>query len=168
MNASEAPPLDVRPLLQALLDHGVDFVLIGGLAGLAHGSSYPTYDLDVAYSRERQNIVRMTAALRDIGVRLRGAPPDPPFVLDEKTIENRSNFTFETDLGHFDILGHVDGAPSYEGLRSRSSVTMIEGVEVLVASIDDLISMKRAANRTKDKLMFLEYVEIADEQQQRS
>jgi hypothetical protein len=155
--------LEAGKLLQALVENAVDFVLVGGLAGLLHGSAYPTFDLDVVYARDRQNISRMTAVLRGIGVRLRGAPADLPFVLDERTIENGSNFTFETEFGPFDILGHADGMPSYEQLRANSKLTSLDGIDVRVASLDDLIAMKRAANRTKDKLMVEEYLAIADE-----
>jgi hypothetical protein len=155
--------LDPGPLLAALDRNGVDFVVIGGLAGLAQGSSYPTFDLDVAYSRDKGNLRRMAAALGEIGVTLRGAPADLPIQVDEQTLDNGSNFSFATAHGSFDILGEVDGVKSYEGLRRNAKREWISGVDVPVASIDDLIAMKRAANRVKDQLMVLEYVELADE-----
>ena len=164
----DQPPagvLKAGALLRALSDQGVDFVLIGGLAGLAHGSAYPTFDLDIAYLRDRANITRLVAALKEVGAHLRGVPADLPFVLDERTIENGANFTFETDLGPFDVLGDVAGISSYEQLRAGASLASIEGIEVRVASLDHLIAMKRAANRTKDKLMVEEYIAIAEEQQ---
>jgi hypothetical protein len=157
-------PPDLRALLTPLLRHGVDFVLIGGIAGLSHGSSFPTFDLDVVYARDRDNITRLVDALREIGVRLRGAPADLPFLLDAKTIENGSNFTFVTPHGDFDILGHADGMPGYEELRAEAAVREILGLEVRVASIDHLIAMKRAANRPKDRVALEEYIVIADEQ----
>jgi hypothetical protein len=159
------PRLDAGPLLRALDRHGVDFVVIGGLAGLARGSSYPTFDLDVAYARDERNLERVAAALREIGVTLRNAPPDLPFQLDAATLANGSNFTFKTEFGNFDILGHVPGIRSYEELRDLATPERVEGVVVRVASIDHLISMKRAANRTKDKLMLEDYLVIADEEQ---
>jgi hypothetical protein len=157
-------PPDLRALLAPLIRHGVDFVLVGGMAGISHGSSYPSYDLDVVYARDRDNISRLTEALGEIGVRLRGAPTDLPFLLDAKTIENGSNFTFVTPHGDFDILGHAEGMPSYDELRAEALVREILGLEVRIASIDHLIAMKRAAGRTKDKLMVEEYIVIADEQ----
>lgn len=157
-------PPDLRALLTPLIRHGVDFVLIGGMAGISHGSNYPTYDLDVIYGRSRANIALLVDALREIGVRLRGAPADLPFLLDAKTIENGSNFTFITPHGDFDVLGHADGMPDYAELKTEAPIREILGLEVRVASIDHLIAMKRAANRTKDKLMVEEYIVIADEQ----
>ncbi len=159
--------LEPKPLLEALDRHGVDFVVVGGLAGLAHGSSYPTYDLDIAYSRERSNLRRLIAALSEIGVTLRGAPPDLPFELDDQTLANGANFTFDTAFGNFDILGDIAGIKSYEELRRAAKTEQIAGVEVRVASLDHLIAMKRAANRTKDQLMVVEYVKLADELRRR-
>jgi hypothetical protein len=152
-------------LLAPLVAHGVDFVVVGGMAGFAHGSSYPTFDLDVAYSREHGNVVRLVAALREIGVTLRGAPAGLPFQLDARTIENGANFTFVTPHGDLDVLADVGGVRSYDELRAEAQIKQLYGFEVRVASIDHLIAMKRAANRTKDKLMLEEYIVIADEQQ---
>ena len=145
-------------------EHGVDFVLIGGLAGIAQGSSYPTFEVDLAYARDKANMTRLVGALTDIGVSLRNAPPDLPFQLDVRTFENGANFTFNTRFGDLDVLGDVKGINSYAELREASELKVVAGVEVRVASIDHLIAMKRAANRTKDKLMVEEYLVIADEQ----
>jgi hypothetical protein len=161
-------PLEADRLLQALANHGVEFVVIGGLAGLVHGSAYPTFDLDVVYSRVRPNLERLVAALKELEVTLRGAPADLPFQLDARTLENGANFTFESPHGKFDILADAAGMPSYEELRAEARIDEIEGVEVRVASIDHLIAMKRAAGRPKDKLMVEEYIVIADEQRRRS
>jgi hypothetical protein len=157
-------PLRAGPVLETLTRHGVEFVVVGGLAGLAHGSSYPTFDLDVAYARDRGNLERMVAALDELGITLRGAPPNLPFQLDARTLENGANFTFDTRYGRFDILGDLPGVRSFEDLRVGATLEEIEGAKVRVASIDHLIAMKRAANRTKDKLMLEEYIVIADEQ----
>ncbi len=157
-------PLEANPLLRALVDHGVDFVVVGGMAGLAHGSAYPTYDLDVAYARDRENIKRLVAALASLGVTLRGAPTGLPFQLDARTIENGANFTFDSPYGSFDVLGDAAGIASYDELRSEAVAAIIEDVEVRIASIEHLIAMKRAANRPKDKLAVEEYIVLADEQ----
>lgn len=158
----KAPEVD--RLLGPLIAHGVDFILIGGQAGIAHGSSYPSYDLDVLCARDHDNAVRLVAALEEIGVRLRGAPEDLPFVLDARTIENGANFTFITPYGDFDVLADAAGIPSYEELKSAAAESEVFGHLVKVASIDHLIAMKHAAGRTKDKLMVEEYIVIADEQ----
>lgn len=158
------PSLQARQLLQTLDRHGVEFIVIGGVAGLAHGSSYPTYDLDIVYARDATNLERLAAALAEIGVTLRGAPADLPFTPDARTLENGANFAFDTGWGSFDILADAAGMRAYEAMRADARLDTIEGVMVRIVSLDDLIAMKRAANRPKDKLMIEEYIVLADEQ----
>ncbi|MBA3384975.1 MAG: hypothetical protein H0T20_10035 [Actinobacteria bacterium] len=157
------PDFDPVPLLLALVDAGVDFVLIGGLAGGAHGSAYPTYDVDVAYARDPDNLERLASLLRELGATLRGAPPGVPFQLDAEALEAGGNFTFETRHGNLDLLAYPAGAPSYDGLRAGGKSVTIEERTVVIASLDHLIAMKEAAGRTKDKLMATEYRTLADE-----
>lgn len=158
-------PLEAAPLLNALVAAGVDFVVIGGLAGMAHGSSYPSFDLDIAYARDRDNLERLAGVLQGLDVELANAPADLPFIADARTLENGANFTFVTRHGRFDILGHFPGVNDYAQLRAHSTVAPIEGVDAPIASIDHLIAMKRAANRPKDQRMLEDYIVIADEQQ---
>lgn len=157
------PPLQLGRILAVLNRHGVDFVVVGGIAGLAQGSAYPTFDLDVAYDRAQPNLRRLAEALRELDVSLRGAPKNLPFHLEARTLENGANFTFDTIYGKFDILGDVDGSGGYARLREEAEAKTIGGVEVRVASIDRLIAMKRAANRPKDRNMLEEYIVLADE-----
>jgi hypothetical protein len=165
---AQPPDFRPRPILDALLAHDVDFVLIGGMAGIMRGSSYPTFDVDIAYGRERENLERLAAALNQLGAQLRGAPPDLPFILDAKTLENGAHFTFETPYGSLDVLTDPDGAPRYDELkRAAGEPKELEGVMILVASLDHLIAMKEAAGRTKDKLMATEYRVLADEIRER-
>ncbi len=156
---------ELLPLIVLLAEREVDFVLIGGAAGVVQGSSYPTYDVDVAYARDRENLERLAAALKSVGATLRGAPKDIPFLLDAETLEKGGNFTFDTKLGSLDVLAYPAGSPPYERLREESRVITLDGHAVRVASLDHLIRMKEAAGRTKDKLMATEYRVLADEQQ---
>lgn len=166
MSAGEPlPPKapDLKRLLEPLVRNGVDFVLIGGMAGLAHGSSYPSFDLDIAYARDGANISRLVLALKELDVRLRGAPPDLPFLLDERTIENGANFTFATRSGDLDVLGDISGVRDFAALEADAEEKEIAGHSIKVASIDQLIAMKKAANRPKDRNMVEEYLALADE-----
>lgn len=158
------PPLQAHPLLKALVENGVDFVLVGGMAGIALGSSYPTYDIDVAYARDEANLERLARALTGLRVSLRvkGEAADLPFLADARSLANGANFTFMTEFGMFDVLGDLAGIRSYEDLRRDATVQEVEGFPIRVSSIGHLIAMKRAANRTKDKLMLEEYIVIAE------
>ncbi|MGH3031986.1 MAG: nucleotidyltransferase [Gaiellaceae bacterium] len=141
----------------------MDFVVIGGVAGGAHGSSYGTFDVDLAYARDPENLERIATVLRSIDATLRGAPPDLPFLLDAKTLQAGGNFTFLTSLGSVDLLAYPAGAPPYEHLKAAAMIIDVRGLRVRVASLDHLIAMKEASGRTKDKLMATEYRVLADE-----
>jgi hypothetical protein len=158
------PEFDPQPILEVLTGHTVDFVVIGGLAGTAHGSAFVTLDLDleVAYERSRENVERLGSALAELGATLRGAPPGLPFQPDAVTLHAGSNFTFDTRFGSLDILGDPSGAPRYEELRSAGSTESLWGATICIASLDHLIAMKEAAGRPKDKLMASEYRVISD------
>ena len=157
-----AEPFDPVPILEALVDAQVDFVLIGGLAGGLHGSLYPTYDVDIMYARDRENLERLARVLRELGATLRGAPEDVPFILDADTLARGANLTFATRLGSVDILAEPSGAPPYDKVRAQAANVEISGRAVAVASLDHLIAMKEAAGRRKDVLMASEYRELAD------
>lgn len=160
-------PANAGEILGTLRRRGVRFMLVGGLAGMAHGSSYPTFDVDIAYAREPRNLERLADALTEMDARLRGAPSDLPFLLDAETLSKGLNFTFDTKFGPFDILSELRGVGSYERVSKAAVSTQIEGVEVEVISLDHLIAMKAAAGREKDRLMVAEYIAIADEQRRR-
>jgi hypothetical protein len=164
MSVSPTEP-DFRPqvLLETLRRRSVDFVVVGGLAAMAHGSSYPSFDVDIVYARDHPNLDRLAAALRELQATLRGAPPEPPFRLDAATIEAGAHFTFTTKYGALDVLDRPDGAPAYDELRRRALATVIEGETVLVASIDHMIAMKEATVRPHDKTVAAELRAISDE-----
>ena len=153
-----------RRILRALLEHDVDFVLIGGLAAIAHGSAHPSFDVDIVDARDRANLERLAAALRALDASPRGAPPDVPFLLDADTLERGAHFTFETRFGSIDILHDPTGAPPYEQLRKGAGEPQVfMGHRILVASLDHLIAMKETTGRTKDKLVGTELRVISDE-----
>jgi len=162
-NVPSDPDFDPVPLLEALTGKGVDFVVIGGIAGGIHGSVYSTQDLDIAYARDRPNLERLASALRELGAVLRGAPPGLPFQLDAKGLESGSHFTFATPHGSLDILSDPDGAPPYRVLKTQGRLAMIGDQRVTAASLDHLIAMKEAAGRPKDTLMATEYRTLSNE-----
>ena len=94
--------LEVKDLVEALSESGVEYVIVGGMAAVIHGSAHVTADLDVSYSRTRENCERLAAALAPFSPRLRGAPAELPFRLDAPTIRAGLNFTLITTLG--DVL----------------------------------------------------------------
>ena len=159
----DAETFDPIPLLEALATAHVDFVVIGGVAGGSYGSTFGTFDVDVAYARDGDNLERLAAVLESLGATLRGAPQDFPFQLDAKTLANGANFTFSTRLGSLDILADPAGAPPYRDLKAAGTTITVADLEIIVASLDHLIAMKEAAGRPKDLLMATEYRVLSDE-----
>ena len=146
-------PAEFRPraLLAHLTAHGVDFVLVGGVAAVLHGSERNTFDLDICPAQDAGNLDALGKALLEIDARLRGIEEDLPFVPDSRTLRGMQILTLDTSLGPLDVLTRPDGSPPYRGLRGRATRMDIGPAAVLVASIDDLLTMKRAAGRPKDE-----------------
>ena len=147
------PDFDPRLPLRVLLAHDVRFVIIGGIAGVLLGSPSLTFDLDICYERDKQNLEALAGALTELKATLRGAPPDLPFLLDAKTLQMGDSFTFDTIAGSLDCLGTPSGTTGYTELMKNASEVVVDGdLHVMVTSIDDLLRMKRAAGRAKDLL----------------
>jgi hypothetical protein len=139
--------------LQTLQRHGVHFVVIGGLAGRLWGSPTMTNDVDICYDREPANLRRLAAALVELHARLRGVDDDVPFVMDALTLAKGQNFTFLTDLGPLNILGLPVGVRDFHELATNAtSFDLGDGLVVPVCDLDDLIRMKRATGRPKDRI----------------
>lgn len=139
--------------LQTLQRHDVRFVVIGGVAARLWGSPTMTNDLDICYDRTPVNLQRLAAALDDLHARLRGVDDDGPFVLDDATLANGQNFTFTTSAGPLDLLGLPAGVKDFNELAvNAAQFDLGEGVIVAVCDLDDLIRMKRAAGRPKDRV----------------
>lgn len=144
------PPFDPLKTLRTLIDHRVRFVLIGGYAGALRGSPIITGDVDICHARDDENLHRLAAALQALESRLRGAPPDVPFQLDAATLRAGDHFTFTTTAGSLDCLGSPAGTEGFTDLDASATDEDLDGLIVRVASLDDLIRMKRAAGRPVD------------------
>ena len=138
-------------LLQLLSAADARFVVVGGIAIRSHGGNYLTEDLDICYSRNRDNLKRIAGVLAPINPRLRGVDPNLPFVFDWTTLQHGTNFTFVTSLGDIDLLGEVKGVGVYDDLVANSIAIDLDGFQTRILSIPSLIIAKEAANRPKDE-----------------
>lgn len=149
MNDSAFDPLR---MLDILARHEVRFVLIGGLAGRLWGSPSVTNDMDLCYARDPANLAKLAGALRELRARLRGIVEEVPFLLDERTLATGDHFTFVTDAGNLDCLGTPAGTKGYDDLARTAEEMEIGDHEVRVAPIEDLIRMKLASGRPRDRI----------------
>lgn len=145
-----SPDLNISSLLVRLASAGVDFVVIGGIAVVAHGYERNTKDLDICYSPDGANLEALGTVLLELNARLRGIEEEIPFVPDARTLHGTQMLTLDTDEGSLDLLVQPDGSPAYGALKARAERIEFDGFEILIASIEDLLAMKRAANRVQD------------------
>ena len=146
------PSFDPIAGLRTIVDHGVRFVLIGGFAAALRGSPMMTGDVDICPARDGGNLERLAEALKSLHARLRGAPTDVPSLLDRRTLEAGDHFTFATDSGPMDCLGTPAGTDGFADLDASATDEDLDGIVVRAASLDDLIRMKRAADRPQDRI----------------
>lgn len=157
------PPFDPLALLRTIGEHGVGFVLIGGFGAAIRGSPVITGDVDVCYARDDDNLERLAAALDELGATLRGAPPEVLFRLDALTLEAGDHFTFATSAGPLDCLGTPAGTDGFADIDASATDEDLDGLVVRVASVDDLIRMKRAAGRPQDQIAIEWLAALRDE-----
>lgn len=142
---------NLEKLLPTFVGAGVEFIIIGGVAGILHGSARATYDIDLVYSRNEPNIQRLASMLAQYNPYLRNAPLGLPFVWDTKTIRHGLNFTLTTTVGDIDLLGEVAGGETYETLLPRSFEVEAFRVRFKCIDLPTLIRIKEAAGRPKDR-----------------
>jgi hypothetical protein len=150
-------------LLAALDRAGVKFIIVGGVAARAYGSSRLTDDLDVCYSRDPANLERLVEALAPLKPYLRGAPPGLPFDWSVATLRAGLNFTLSTAAGAIDLLGEITGGGRYEDLVSHTIALEIFGRPMRLLDLPWLIRVKRAAGRPKDLEVIAELEALEEE-----
>jgi hypothetical protein len=138
-------PLDAAAILRALADHGVDYIVIGGVAVQTHGHPRTTQDLDLLPEPSPANLERLRAALVALAARPVGA-----LAADTISIPSNGVLELDTDAGGVDVHLDPPGAAPYAALRRRALQVHVD-VDVLVAGRDDLIAMKRASGRPIDR-----------------
>lgn len=149
---SELDAFDPTPILAALVDGGVRFVLIGGVAAQVHGSPSLTRDIDICYARDPDNLRLIAEVLRRLVAIRRGMPAGVTSPIDERALRAGDVFTLTTLAGDLDLLGAPDPSLDYETLMRAAIPVEFAAGRVMVAGLDDLIAMKRAAGRPKDRI----------------
>jgi hypothetical protein len=159
------PRFQPEALLSILNRHAVEYVLIGGLAATLHGSTVRTGDADICPARSHDNLVRLAAALLELDARLRSAdaPDGLSFPRDVAFLSRVSLVNLTTRYGDLDIAFEPAGTKGYDDLRRQQVTYDLDGLLVPVASIEDVIRSKRAANRARDRAALPELEALRDE-----
>jgi predicted nucleotidyltransferase len=148
------PELDIHSLLAELVDEGVEFLVIGGVAVGFHGYVRATKDVDVVPAPDAENLARLARVLRRLDAEIEGAEEfeddELPSPLDPEVLGERGNWILETRLGRFDIMQWIDDDPLWERLFPEAIVTEIDGMPVRFVGYEDLVAMKRRAGRPED------------------
>ena len=146
-------PFDLARLVRLLDAHDVAFVIVGGLAAIAHGARRMTLDLDIVPDPDPANFRRLADAVAELGIADETVTDGEFQTLDPRDdvdLARSRNVTLRTAAGQLDVLNRAREAPPYRDLAARAVRLPVAGVEVLVAGVDDLVAMKLATRRPKD------------------
>jgi hypothetical protein len=153
---SESGPgeeLDAESIVATLNTYGVKYVVIGAFAAQLHGAPIPrTRDVDVTPASDAANLKRLSAALHELGARVRIAddPEGVPFDHDGPSLGRARVWNLTSPHGEFDISFVPSGTEGYEDLARNAQVIESHGEPVPVADLHDVIRSKEAAGRPKD------------------
>jgi hypothetical protein len=149
MTADDIVAFDPLSIIGTLDRHGVRFVVIGGIAAGVQGAMWATTDLDIVYARDRDDHARLAEALAELDAEPVELPPGVHITLDAVALAAGDTWTLMTRYGRLDLLGEPAPGLRYPILAERAPT--IRGEQTYqVASIGDLVAMKRAAGRPKD------------------
>lgn len=154
-------------ILRGFAEAGIRFVVIGGVAGVAHGWARVTNDVDVCYDPAPDNRERLASVLAGWHGYLRGVEPGLPFTLDSRTLRDVPVLTLVTDEGDLDVMDRVAGVGEYPEVLAKSEIHMIEEVPAPTLTLDALIAAKRAAGRRKDQADLVELEALREERRRR-
>jgi hypothetical protein len=145
-------PFDPECIFKVLQRHRVDYVLVGGLGAVLHGSPAMTNDADIVPARTPENMTRLAAALRALDARLRatGEPEGIAFDPHPALLDSMAMLNTTTRCGDLDLTFSPAGLGDYDALAAQSVEFDIAGSRVRVAALADIIRSKEAANRPKD------------------
>ena len=142
---------DQLNLLRRLTDAGIDFVIVGGYAGVVHGCTYVTQDIDICCLFAPTNLLALQKALADLHPVHRMTPGRRPLNLTAADAAQFTNLYLDTDLGRLDCLSTIAGLGDYAQVKQASEPIEVEGMHLHVLSLDALIQSKKAMNRPRDE-----------------
>jgi hypothetical protein len=143
-------------LLTRLIEHEVEFVLVGGFAATAYGSTMLTQDVDICMRFSPDNLMRLQKALSDLHPVHRMTPQRLPLRLTPETCASLKNLYLDTDLGQLDCLGLIQGVGDFEEVKRHSIEVCLPAGVCRILSLDALIWSKEAMKRPRDRESLLQ------------
>ena len=143
-------------LLEHLVKAGVDFVIVGGFAGVVHGCTYVTQDIDICCNFSADNLLALQKGISDLHPVHRMTPNRKKLKLTKQTCGQFKNLYLDTNIGQLDCLSFIDGIGDYQQVKLSSKVVEVENIHIRVLSVDALIESKKAMNRPRDKEAILQ------------
>lgn len=138
--------LDPERLLRTLVDHEVEFCVIGAVAAWLQGNPSVTLDIDVMPRRDLDNADRLAAALNALAARRPGSKGETQ--LDGADFLGWDAQRFDTDAGPLDV---VPLAAAIGGFENAATIELALGeFSVRVITIDEVIASKEKLGRPKD------------------
>ena len=123
--------------------HGVEYLVIGGVAVIYHGYTRSTADIDFWYNPTLTNFHRIINAFKEYGIDVSE--------LEKEVFDPAKSFLrFPTPDLRTDFLPVIPGHVSFAKARSKAEVLTLGSVDIYIIGYDDLIENKRSTNRTKD------------------
>jgi len=146
-----------QELIERLAKGDVKFVLVGGFAGIAHGCTYVTQDIDICCDFSADNLLALQQALSNLHPVHRMTPKRLKLKLTVESCVQFKNLYLDTDIGQLDCLGSVQGLGDYQAVEALSeTVDAGGGLHIRVLTIDSLIKARQAMNRPRDKEALLQ------------
>jgi hypothetical protein len=137
-------------ILQVLNRHGVDFILVGGVAAILEGAPVSTFDLDVVVLPTGENRERLLSALVDLDARYLD-PAGRHIVPDLPKLETMRLHRLVTKYGPLDVLKSIGNGLGYEDLSGETEIYEVAGLSVRTLRLEMIIRSKEEANRDKDR-----------------
>jgi hypothetical protein len=139
-------------LIERLKKGGVKFVLVGGFAGVVHGCTYVTQDIDICCNFSADNLLTLQKALKDLHPVHRMTPQRLKLKLTVESCARLNNLYLDTDIGQVDCLASIDGLGDYEDVENFSELRDLGGgLRIRVLTIDSLIKARKAMDRPRDR-----------------
>jgi hypothetical protein len=150
---SEAAPLDPERIVRVLAEHGVRYVLIGALAARLQGFPRLSADADITPDRSDENLVHLAAALRELKARVctESVPEGLPFDCSAEALGRAELWNLVTSAGRLDVAFVPSGTEGFADLARNAVRFDVFGVELLAASLEDIVRSKQAADRPQDR-----------------